>query len=169
MLSRMMSCWPFRCFFLPNTNRFNGWGVTLLDSLDTMYIMGLHDDFEDALGFVVNLTFSMPSVCPSHFLSLPLLLLPFPVFLPPSLFIFPPPSSHSLTSTYPPPSPVNLLWPLLRNQFEIVIRFLGGFLSAHALSSSPIPRSKTDDLGRLLPVFNTSLGLPLFAVNTTDT
>ncbi|EDQ99403.1 1,2-alpha-mannosidase [Laccaria bicolor S238N-H82] len=42
------------------SDKFNGWGVTLLDSLDTMYIMGLHDDFEDALGFVGNLTFSMP-------------------------------------------------------------------------------------------------------------
>lgn len=101
------------------SDKFNGWGVTLLDSLDTMYIMGLHDDFEDALGFVGNLTFSMPS-----------------------------PTSYA-------------------HFFETVIRYLGGLLSAHALSSSPILRSKADDLGRLLfPVFNTSLGLPLFAVNT---
>ena len=47
--------------------------------------------------------------------------------------------------------------------FETIIRYLGGLLS----HSSPILRSKADDLGRLLlPVFNTSLELPLFAVNT---
>ncbi|KIJ95152.1 glycoside hydrolase family 47 protein [Laccaria amethystina LaAM-08-1] len=47
MLPLMISCWLFRGNF---SDKFNGWGVTLLDSLDTMYIMGLHDDFEDALG-----------------------------------------------------------------------------------------------------------------------
>ncbi|KAF2207411.1 glycoside hydrolase family 47 protein, partial [Cercospora zeae-maydis SCOH1-5] len=30
-------------------NSFNGWGATLVDSLDTLWIMGLQDDFEDAV------------------------------------------------------------------------------------------------------------------------
>jgi hypothetical protein len=101
----------------PNSDRFNGWEVPLPDSLDAMYIMGLHNDFKGALGFVGNLTLSMPSVCTSYFLSLPVLpfhFSPFPSFslLPSS---FPPlPSFDFLTSTHPPPSTANLLRPLLR-------------------------------------------------------
>ncbi|GIZ38204.1 hypothetical protein CKM354_000162700 [Cercospora kikuchii] len=30
-------------------NSFNGWGATLVDSLDTLWIMGLKDEFEDAV------------------------------------------------------------------------------------------------------------------------
>ena len=145
MRSRMMSCWLFRAVFRtstyfamclpspallshlgpsllfssphsPNTYRFNGWGVTLVDSLDTMYIMGLHEDFEDALGFVGNLTFSMPSVCPSYFLSSFSRLPPsFPLHLLPCLSL----TSYTLTSTHPFPSPANLLRTLLRNRHPL--------------------------------------------------
>lgn len=41
---------------------FNSWGVTIIDSLDTMHIMGLHDDFQRALAFVENATFDVPRV-----------------------------------------------------------------------------------------------------------
>ena len=51
--------------------------------------------------------------------------------------------------------------------FETVIRYLGGLLSAYALSKDPILLSRADDLGlALLPAFNTSSGLPMFSVNT---
>jgi mannosyl-oligosaccharide alpha-1,2-mannosidase len=51
--------------------------------------------------------------------------------------------------------------------FETVIRYLGGLLSAYALSGEPILLSRADDLGRmLLPAFNTTSGLPAYAVNT---
>jgi len=51
--------------------------------------------------------------------------------------------------------------------FETVIRVLGGLLSAHALSGEPVLLSRADDLGRaLLPVFNTTSGLPMYSVNT---
>ncbi|KAK5061123.1 hypothetical protein LTR84_007665 [Exophiala bonariae] len=36
---------------------FNGWGATLVDSLDTLWIMGLHDEFEEAVGHVKNIDF----------------------------------------------------------------------------------------------------------------
>lgn len=36
---------------------FNGWGATLVDSLDTLWIMGLHDEFEEAVGLVKNIDF----------------------------------------------------------------------------------------------------------------
>jgi mannosyl-oligosaccharide alpha-1,2-mannosidase len=50
--------------------------------------------------------------------------------------------------------------------FETVIRYLGGLLSAYALSHDPILLSRADDLGTaLLPVFDTPSGLPLYAVN----
>ena len=51
--------------------------------------------------------------------------------------------------------------------FETVIRYLGGLLSAYALSKDPILLSRADDLGlALLPAFNTTSGLPVFSVNT---
>jgi mannosyl-oligosaccharide alpha-1,2-mannosidase len=38
-------------------NTFNGWAATLVDSLDTMWIMGLEGEFEEALEFVKNIDF----------------------------------------------------------------------------------------------------------------
>ncbi len=46
--------------------------------------------------------------------------------------------------------------------FEIIIRVLGGLLSAYELSGEPLLLAKAKDMGeRLMPVFNTSTGLPL--------
>ena len=42
---------------------FNGWGVMIVDSLDTMYIMNLHDEFKRALAFVEKATWDVPKVC----------------------------------------------------------------------------------------------------------
>lgn len=51
--------------------------------------------------------------------------------------------------------------------FETVIRYLGGLLSAYALSGEPALLTRADDLGRmLLPAFKTPHGLPMYAVNT---
>ena len=51
--------------------------------------------------------------------------------------------------------------------FETVIRYLGGLLSAYALSGEPILLARADELGRkLLPVFNSPSGLPHYSVNT---
>jgi mannosyl-oligosaccharide alpha-1,2-mannosidase len=53
--------------------------------------------------------------------------------------------------------------------FETVIRYLGGLLSAYALSRDPILLSRADDLGTaLLPAFNTTSGIPAFSVNTVN-
>jgi hypothetical protein len=110
-----------------------------------MYIMGLHDDFKDALGFVGNLTFSMPSVCTSYFLSLPVLPFRFSPF----------PSSSLLPSSFPPlrlldlnsPTPIRSQPPTPTSSNQ------SSATSAHAHSSSPILGSKADDIGRpLLPV-----------------
>jgi hypothetical protein len=51
--------------------------------------------------------------------------------------------------------------------FETVIRYLGGLLSAYALSKEPILLARADDLGgMLLPAFNTTSGMPMYAVQT---
>ncbi|KAJ3527859.1 hypothetical protein NM688_g8069 [Phlebia brevispora] len=107
---------------MPVTNRFhdnfNGWGLTLIDALDTMWIMDLREEFYDALPLVANMTF---------------------------------------VSTKAPFVPF----------FETVIRYLGGLLSAYALSNEPLLLTRADDLGKaLLPAFNTTSGMPMFAVNT---
>ena len=50
--------------------------------------------------------------------------------------------------------------------FETIIRYLGGLLSAYALSHDPILLSRADDLGAaLLPAFDTASGLPAYGVN----
>lgn len=40
-----------------NRNTFNGWSATLVDSMDTMWIMGLKEEFEEAVGFVKTIDF----------------------------------------------------------------------------------------------------------------
>ena len=125
LLQRMDSSLPFPQTHLPNTNRLNGWGVMLRDTLDTMYAIGLYDDFEDAIGFVGNLTFLcrpyvLPtfSLCPSSHFTSPFshLRLSFSLHLPTSL---PLTSYTSLTSTHAPSSPANLLRTLLQNNHPL--------------------------------------------------
>ncbi|KAJ7156812.1 glycoside hydrolase [Mycena crocata] len=100
-----------------SVNNFNGWGVTVFDSLDTMWIMGLYDLFEEGLEVVTKATF------------------------------------HVDAGEYAP-------------FFETIIRYLGGLLSAYALSGEPVLLQKADELGAsLLPAFKTISGLPMFAVN----
>ena len=57
--------------------------------------------------------------------------------------------------------------PIFAPFFETVIRYLGGMLSAYALSHEPILLERADELGqKLSPVFDTPSGLPAFGVNT---
>ncbi|WPH04272.1 putative endoplasmic reticulum mannosidase mnl2 [Acrodontium crateriforme] len=39
-------------------NPFNGWGATLVDSLDTLYIMGMEQEFEEAVNAVESIDFT---------------------------------------------------------------------------------------------------------------
>ncbi|KAJ8508704.1 hypothetical protein ONZ45_g9039 [Pleurotus djamor] len=98
-------------------DNFNGWRVSMIDSMDTMWIMGLRKEFDDAVQVVSQQDFSVA------------------------------------TGIYAP-------------FFETVIRYLGGLLSAYALSGETILLSRADDLGkRLLPAFSTPSGFPKFGVN----
>ncbi|KAJ7034530.1 glycoside hydrolase family 47 protein [Mycena alexandri] len=99
-------------------DNFHGWGVTMFDSLDTMWLMGLEDMFYDTVEDVAGQEFGMAQGEYAHF-------------------------------------------------FEVVIRYLGGLLSAYALSEDPRLLRLADSLGqRLLPAFNTPSGFPLYGVNT---
>ncbi|KAG6864850.1 hypothetical protein C0991_006791 [Blastosporella zonata] len=109
---------------LPLTNNpsdmFNGWGVTLFDSLDTMLIMDLKNEYSRAVKMVQNIEFSLPD---GHFVP----------------------------------------------YFETIIRYLGGLLSAYALSKNQLFLDRADELAiKLDPVFNTTSGLALFGVNPTN-
>ncbi|GBE86241.1 seven-hairpin glycosidase [Sparassis crispa] len=110
-------------------DNFNGWGVTAFDSLDTMILMGLDNEFTRALLLVEKASFTIkPRVL----------------------------SEGREQETYAP-------------FFETVIRYLGGLLSAYALSREPMLLKRADDLANLLsPVFNTTSGLPFFGVNTVN-
>ncbi|KAG8215918.1 glycoside hydrolase family 47 protein [Butyriboletus roseoflavus] len=44
-----------------NIDNFNGWGVTSVDSLDTMLLMGLEDEYKRALPIITHANFSLPS------------------------------------------------------------------------------------------------------------
>ncbi|KAF8522523.1 glycoside hydrolase, partial [Gautieria morchelliformis] len=105
--------WPLS--HVPRQN-FNGWGVSVVDAMDTMLLMGLKFEFERAIEHVATMTFDLPEF--AHF-------------------------------------------------FETTIRYLGGLLSAFALSNEPILLKKAEELGyKLLAVFDTPSGLPTFAINT---
>ncbi|KAE9399903.1 glycoside hydrolase family 47 protein [Gymnopus androsaceus JB14] len=41
-------------------DNFNGWGVTMYDSLDTMLLMGLEDEYNRAIPFIEKTEFSLP-------------------------------------------------------------------------------------------------------------
>jgi hypothetical protein len=44
-------------FYFNFKKRYNGWGVTLFDSLDTLWIMGLRDEFADAVDGIRDFQF----------------------------------------------------------------------------------------------------------------
>ena len=54
----------YRPHYLPieTKKRYNGWGVTLFDSLDTMWIMGLKDEFTEAVDSIRDLQFHATKV-----------------------------------------------------------------------------------------------------------
>ena len=99
LLQRMYSSLPFPQTHLPNTNRFNGWGVTLRDTLDTMYAMAYTTISKAPLGLWGILLFYAASTyfLLSLFVPPPFLFLPFPVFVSPSLVTFPLPFLSLLT------------------------------------------------------------------------
>jgi len=111
-------------------DNFNGWGVTIIDSLDTMVLMGLTDEIQRAIPIVERTDFSLKLVSSG-------------------------PNGIISQDAYAP-------------FFETVIRYLGGLLSAYALTQESIFLQKADELGtKLSPAFDTPSGLPAYAVSPT--
>jgi acyl carrier protein len=50
------------------SSSFNGWGLTAFDSLDTMLIMGLEDEYQKGLDVVKQANLSVSQVCIGCFL-----------------------------------------------------------------------------------------------------
>ncbi|KAF9269065.1 glycoside hydrolase family 47 protein [Marasmius fiardii PR-910] len=98
-------------------DNFNGWGVSMIDSLDTMLLMGLKEEYSRALVAVEKMKFQL---------------------------------SKDKVAPY----------------FETVIRYLGGLLSAYALTKDKILLLRADELAEKLdPVFSTPSHLPLYGIN----
>lgn len=91
-------------------------GATVVDALDTLYIMGMKDEFKVARDWTAqNLNFNV--------------------------------NTHV-------------------SVFEINIRFIGGLLSAYALSKDEVFKIKAKEIAdKLLPAFKTSTGIPWALVN----
>ena len=111
----------------------NGWGATLLDSIDTMILLRLDGLVEKSIIHVSKLKLDLVRDV-----------------------------SAVIHGTYS----IFLLQNSYVQFFETVIRYLGGLLSAYALTGNAIYVTHADELGmRLLPIFNTTSGLPPFSVN----
>ncbi|GAA5977117.1 hypothetical protein JCM11641_001306 [Rhodosporidiobolus odoratus] len=129
------------------TNAFNGWGATIFDSLDTLLIMDLKEEYHLAREHVAKVDFSYntprnPQMYPKPSVSA----------LPP-LSLFRESSALNMLSE-PLTSPAGV------PTFETVIRYLGSLLSAYDLSHDPVMLSRARDLGDwLLPSMSTKLGL----------
>ncbi|KAL5522912.1 hypothetical protein ACEPAF_1179 [Sanghuangporus sanghuang] len=100
-----------------STQNFNGWGVSMFDSLDTLWLMNMKPQFERAVNYISAVDFRKHRRYDVMF-------------------------------------------------FETVIRYLGGLLSAYALSGRRVLLNKADELGqKLLPAYNTDSGMPAFMIN----
>ncbi|KAI5475259.1 class I alpha-mannosidase, glycoside hydrolase family 47 protein, partial [Pseudohyphozyma bogoriensis] len=120
---------------------YNGWGATLIDSLSTLLIMGLQDEYNLAREHVRDLDFT--------------LLLP----RSPACYDF-----AALAENLPPVEKLgkmhSCLSPYSIPVFETIIRYLGGLLSAYDLSLDPLMLLRATELGDYpLPALSTHYGL----------
>lgn len=116
--------------------KFCGWSATLVDSLDTLWIMGLHDEFREAVEAVVSIDFTEVSKG---------------IASDDSQLLYQGLPAHRV----PKPSSCTL------NLFESTIRYLGGMLSAYDLSGDNRLKTKAVELGEMLhKAWRTQNGLP---------
>ena len=118
--------------FFSGAQNWFGLGLTLIDSLDTMYVMNLRDEFDEAKDWVAeHLNFSINKV---------------------QILDYAKQSPVIFNSIFFSLQDVNL--------FETTIRVLGGLLSAFHLSAERIFLDKAKDLGqRLMGAFTSASGM----------
>ncbi|KAJ2666391.1 hypothetical protein IW148_000875 [Coemansia sp. RSA 1199] len=96
-----------------SNNKWGGWGVTLIDALDTLHLMELHEEFKEGVRHVASVDFTK--------------------------------AKAGYTTPF----------------FEMIIRSLGGLLSAYEMSLDVRLLKKAKEVGDvLMPAFNTSTGIP---------
>ncbi|SGZ30687.1 BQ5605_C049g12431 [Microbotryum silenes-dioicae] len=131
------------------SDRYNGWGATIVDSLDTLLIMGLNEEYNLAREHVSAVDFSYLLAPLSFSDTLPRL---DDMDLPTAARPRSPPRGPSDSQAKPQKA-----MPL----FETVIRYLGGLISAYDLSDDPLMLTRAIELGDwLLPALNTDFGVP---------
>ncbi|BGP12561.1 hypothetical protein JCM10213v2_000478 [Rhodosporidiobolus nylandii] len=141
------------------SDNYNGWGATLVDSLDTLLLMNMTHEYNLARKHVAGIDFSylVPSGAKTFSTELP----------PIEALSIPEPGQEGeedgrkwvdprLRAAYDQKSPTTLSW------FETLIRYLGSLLSAYELSGDPLMLDRATELGDwLLPSFATQYGLPM--------
>ncbi|GAA5859607.1 hypothetical protein JCM8547_006161 [Rhodosporidiobolus lusitaniae] len=144
-----------------HSNNYNGWGATLVDSLDTLLLMNLTHEYNLARKHVADIDFSylVPSGSRTFSTELPdiedMNVKPFAEVTEDEegrKWVDP-----RLRAAFNQHSPSTLSW------FETLIRYLGSLLSAHELSGGdPLMLQRATELGDfLLPAFATKHGLAM--------
>ncbi|GAA6004328.1 hypothetical protein JCM10207_000671 [Rhodosporidiobolus poonsookiae] len=138
-------------------NGFNGWGATLVDSLDTLLIMNMSHEYNIAREHVAQIDFSYlaPSGSQTFSTDLPSLE---ELDIPPPGEVRepakPPPRDFRQLAAHDQRSPRAMSW------FETLIRYLGSLLAAFELSGDPLMLERAQELGDwLLPAMATKSGL----------
>lgn len=143
---------------------YNGWGATIVDSLDTLLIMGFEHEYNLAREHVKDIDFTY--LTPSNPQA-------FSTELPPLAEMSPPPEDaddgpqgedgdeavswhHNLRTL----GTVNFRSPTTIPTFETVIRYLGGLISAFDLAQDPLMLQRAVELADwILPALGTEYGL----------
>lgn len=111
-------------------------GATIIDSLDTLYVMGLMEEFQESRQWIET-KFTFENIV--RYLS---------------MLLIDSDSQLSLHQT----APISV--------FETNIRYVGGLLAAYALTKDELFKNKAQYVAnKLLPAFNTSTGIPRTYVN----
>ncbi|GAA6046607.1 hypothetical protein JCM3770_006236 [Rhodotorula araucariae] len=142
------------------SDNYNGWGASIVDSLDTLLIMNMSREYNRAREHVAAIDFAylVPSGAKTFSTELPdfdELDIPEPSaerpVRKPKQWVDP-----RLSKEFDQRSPSTIPW------FETTIRYLGGLLAAYDLSSDPLMLERAAELGDwLLPALATEHGLPL--------
>ncbi|SGZ30685.1 BQ5605_C049g12430 [Microbotryum silenes-dioicae] len=135
-----------------STDHFNGWGAVIIDSLDTLLIMGLNEEYNLAREHVsaVDFSYTISGGTDSNAKSPPKA---------PEL------EELVLPTQREPPLPMSKLYdfPLRHSMsyFETTIRYLGGLISAYDLSGDPLMLNRATELGTwMVAGLNTHYAVP---------
>ncbi|KAK4361711.1 hypothetical protein RND71_016952 [Anisodus tanguticus] len=126
---------------------FGGLGATLIDSLDTLYIMGLDEQFQRARDYLSKMVSSSTVTASLYTTSMII----FCVLL---MYLRWVANSLDFNKNYD------------ASVFETTIRVVGGLLSTYDLSGDKLFLDKAQDIAdRLLPAWNTESGIPYNIIN----